>query len=99
MMTDADRQRRRRWRDRDRRWKYPLVPEFPDAACAASDVDPAAFFDDDHPGHALAICSTCPELAACFKFAMEHPAVEGVWGGTTKNERDAARRRQRRQDR
>lgn len=59
------------------------------AACTGS--DPAIFF----PGRgkpapwAKQICSTCPVQTACLLFALHHPTWcrDGVYGGTTSNER------------
>jgi WhiB family transcriptional regulator, redox-sensing transcriptional regulator len=36
---------------------------------------------------ALAICATCPVTAPCLKFALDNQLRDGVWGGTTANQR------------
>lgn len=67
-----------------------LVPGWGDRPCLGSGVD---FF----PGRgqngdldkAKAVCQTCPPSlkAACLEYAIEH-VEPGVWGGTSKRERD-----------
>ncbi|MFE4539633.1 WhiB family transcriptional regulator [Streptomyces scopuliridis] len=45
-------------------------------------------------GPAKRLCYTCPALADCLSWALANPhlAGEGVWGGTTRTERNAVRR-------
>ncbi len=45
-------------------------------------------------GPAKAFCRTCPIMADCLAWALANPhlAGEGVWGGTTRTERNALRR-------
>ena len=38
---------------------------------------------------ALAICATCPVLAACRAYSLEAREPYGVWGGLTETERQA----------
>ncbi|MER7926027.1 WhiB family transcriptional regulator [Streptomyces sp. NPDC096057] len=68
------------------------------AACA--DVDPDLFFPIGNGGltlfqisEAKAVCARCPVRERCLRWALDVGQVEGVWGGTTENERRAARRR------
>jgi len=37
------------------------------------------------------ICAGCDHLVECREFAMNNPAVVGIWGGMTSMERRAAR--------
>jgi WhiB family redox-sensing transcriptional regulator len=67
------------------------------AACR--DVDPDLFFPVDagesslaQEARALAVCRTCPVTVDCLRFAMAHAERDGVWGGTTEGERNAASR-------
>lgn len=59
------------------------------AACAG--VDPNTFFPE--PGgnttaaRAKAICDNCPVRAACLQWAKAEKE-EGIWGGTTQEERE-----------
>jgi WhiB family transcriptional regulator, redox-sensing transcriptional regulator len=41
---------------------------------------------------AKAICAVCPVLWDCFQYAMENDEEYGVWGGTTRRERQRLRR-------
>jgi hypothetical protein len=64
-----------------------LPRAFDSAACIDQ---PAEIFGSSHPASvALAkrICSSCPIKTECLEWALEHPE-EGVWGGTTRQERD-----------
>ena len=71
------------------------LPDLPGALCV--EVDPEAF----HPERggevrtaapAKAVCVQCPEQDPCLSYALSN-YVEGVWGGTTTDERDATRKR------
>lgn len=41
---------------------------------------------------AKAVCARCPVLAECRKYALAHPALHGVWGGLSVEERRHLRR-------
>lgn len=62
---------------------------------ACADEDPELFFPE--PGQvaqasvARSVCGGCPIRSACLSYALRH-GVEGVWGGTTEEERRAMRR-------
>ena len=43
-------------------------------------TDPDAFFDEDDPSAALALCAACPVRAACLDYALSHEE-HGIWGG------------------
>ncbi|MFI7708054.1 WhiB family transcriptional regulator [Nonomuraea sp. NPDC049480] len=72
------------------------------ARAACQDTDPSLFFPitwDGHPGHpeerARRICHACPVQAACLDWALSTGEPDGVWGGTTPEERRRIRSRQR----
>jgi WhiB family transcriptional regulator, redox-sensing transcriptional regulator len=65
------------------------------AACR--NVDPDLFFPFGTAGASLAeieeakqVCRTCPVSAACLRWALDS-GDDGVWGGTTENERRSRR--------
>ena len=67
-----------------------------DAACR--DADPELFFPIGTTGPALRqiqeakrICRTCPARTQCLAWALEHGITDGVWGGTTEDQRRAIR--------
>lgn len=45
------------------------------------------------PAAAKTICATCPVAAKCLDYALALGDVYGVWGGTTRVERQKMRRR------
>ncbi len=55
--------------------------------------DPEAFFPNptDDPGPALAVCARCPVPGSCLAAALDAGDSDGVWGGTTVEERRAMR--------
>lgn len=70
------------------------IPDwYDDAACAG--LWPELFFPDGRGREAgqaikeaVAICKTCPVRDACLTYALEAEWItEGIWGGTTENER------------
>jgi WhiB family transcriptional regulator, redox-sensing transcriptional regulator len=68
-----------------------------DAACR--NTDPELFFPIGTTGPALRqiqeakrICRTCPARSQCLAFALDHGVTDGVWGGTTEDQRRAIRR-------
>jgi WhiB family redox-sensing transcriptional regulator len=74
--------RRANWRD--------------DAACR--DADPEVFFPIGTAGPALRqigeakrICRACPAEMQCLAWALDNDVSDGVWGGTTEDERRAIR--------
>ena len=67
------------------------------AACR--DADPDLFFPIGTTGPALRqareairICRTCPIQVRCLAWALERGVADGVWGGTTAEQRRAIRR-------
>lgn len=68
-----------------------------DAACRDADSD--LFFPVGTNGPALRrvneakrICQACPAQIQCLTWALDHGVTDGVWGGTTADERRAIRR-------
>ncbi|MEU0965798.1 WhiB family transcriptional regulator [Streptomyces sp. NPDC005917] len=65
------------------------------------DGDPDLFFPIGHSdcgptlvqiGEAKAVCRRCPVMQQCLAWALDAHPVEGIWGGTTENERRSMRR-------
>ena len=76
---------------------YP-VPADREGEQACAGVDTDLFFPPDGwqraaVERARTICRSCPFLAACTAYAMDRPALHGMWGGLTQAERAALRRR------
>lgn len=46
------------------------------------------------PPSIRAICNRCLVQHQCLEYAMGHPDMQGVWGGTSSRERAAMRRQQ-----
>lgn len=69
------------------------------AACAGrDDVDFFATPDDaEEIARAKALCAGCPVADECLDFAIETNQSDGIWGGLLPVERDAVRRRRRRE--
>jgi WhiB family redox-sensing transcriptional regulator len=73
------------------------------AAGACRAADPDLFFPISATGpaeqqisRAKVICAGCEVRKECLEFAMSHDQVYGIWGGTTPEDRQRARRRLRR---
>ncbi len=51
--------------------------------------DPELFFPNaaEDPGPALAICRACPVAGSCLAAALDAGECDGIWGGTTPEER------------
>lgn len=64
------------------------------------DYDVNLFFPEEYEPEdvkqAKAICGSCWMQAKCLSFALETNEKEGVWGGTTPNERRSIRRKAKR---
>ena len=65
------------------------------------DLDPDVFFPIGKSGMSLVqiaeaktVCGRCPVLEQCLDWAVSAVQVEGIWGGTTENERRAMRIRE-----
>jgi hypothetical protein len=71
------------------------LPDLPRAVCKG---DPAPW--EPGPGHrtgqdAKQACAGCPERAPCLAWALRKDEQEGIWGGTTLEERKAILRQYR----
>ena len=69
------------------------------AASACLTADPDLFFPiaagtavNKQVSRALLICDGCPVRRQCLDFAMQTGEKDGIWGGTTPEERIRARR-------
>lgn len=65
---------------------------YSEAKCAG--FDPDAFFPDKGDIRtasmaAKAICSSCPVATQCLKWALDNEDLNGIWAGTTPNDRRA----------
>jgi hypothetical protein len=74
---------------------YPVWKDVP--ACTGIDVE--IFFTEEkgnYPNldYIKKLCNTCPVQIQCFNYAIEN-LVEGIWGATTKKERDKYRGKRR----
>ena len=81
-----------------RRIKSKIAPPAParydwmdEAACAGSSTE-LFFVAPGKEQYAKSICSSCPVVRQCLLTALADPHLEGVWGNTTKTERDDMRR-------
>ena len=63
------------------------APKWEGAKCADPWIDPETFFSASLVDAAKAICSPCPLKTACLEYALE-TNYEGVWGGTTDEDRN-----------
>jgi WhiB family transcriptional regulator, redox-sensing transcriptional regulator len=73
------------------------------SAGACLSADPDLFFPISSTGpaerqiaRAKMICSGCRVRRECLDFALSHDQVHGIWGGTTREDRQRERRRKRR---
>ena len=57
-----------------------------------------AFFGDERSQKniAITVCRTCPVVDECLQHALDERETEGVWGGTTPDQRKDLLRRRRR---
>lgn len=94
--TTLDAQETRRVR-RDPRFRLAVAERIatPDwrSAGLCLRLDPEQFFPNptDDPAPAIAICNRCPVRGACLAAALDAGECDGVWGGTTIEERRAMR--------
>jgi WhiB family redox-sensing transcriptional regulator len=73
------------------------------SAGACRSADPDLFFPISSAGlaerqiaRAKVICAGCGVRQQCLDFALSHDQVYGIWGGTTREDRQRERRRRRR---
>lgn len=82
---------------------FPNFYEHGAAPCTES--DPEAFFSTGAPGdgryirptysyerEAKKVCSSCPYQIRCLQYALAHPDEQGIWGGTTEDDRQRIKR-------
>ncbi len=78
---------------RDPRFRSAVAERIPEpqwrsrGACLR--VDPELFFPNaaEDPSPALAVCRDCVVLGPCLAAALDTGECDGVWGGTTPDER------------
>lgn len=63
-----------------------------DRSCLGT--DPEIFVSDNlgDQNYAKLVCENCVVLSQCLSYAMERPALVGVWGGTSSKDRGRMRR-------
>lgn len=74
------------------------VPEFVGGLAARTPCAGSAIHDGEDPEQdrqACAMCAPCPARQACAEWALDHPAEAGraIWGGLTREDRQATLRR------
>lgn len=82
----------------------PTVPPslgfWAERSACLSVADPEIFFpsesDAQRANRAKQVCAMCPVLDVCLEYAMQVSTLDGVWGGTTAQERKRMRRARRR---
>lgn len=68
-------------------------------ACAQPGSDPDTWFNPDTETQAIAVCESCPVIAACRDWAAAVRPAFGIWAGMTPQQRiDQRRREQRRKE-
>jgi WhiB family redox-sensing transcriptional regulator len=72
-------------RDRGESWKQA-------AACRGADPDIFYPVVPDDVTEAMAFCSTCPVRNDCLDYALTNREDQGIWGGTTGDQRRRIRR-------
>lgn len=74
----------------------------PDGSQLCAQIDPDMFFTEDNGNlrgyykferEAKKVCSLCTLQLDCLQYALEHPELDGIWGGTTPAERIRLRRK------
>lgn len=76
----------------------PTQPRWMDDAACGSTTDPDRWFRADsilnlaELAYVRAVCDTCPVTSECLDYALEMQ-VQGVWAGTTSEQRRPMRRR------
>lgn len=64
-------------------------------------VNPDIFFptNADRAGfvNAKTICASCEVIEPCLQYAVRHPSLDGIWGGTTPRQRETIRSRMRKE--
>lgn len=67
------------------------------ARAKCRDRDDIVFFpgDGDNAFKARRFCSDCPVRMKCLEYALRHNLKDGVWGGTSPNQRKVIRKKMR----
>jgi len=76
------------WRGEDWRSRGACLSADPDLFFPISLTEASA----GQVSRAKAYCARCSVRSECIRFALDHPDVQGVWGGMTDNERKNLRR-------
>jgi WhiB family transcriptional regulator, redox-sensing transcriptional regulator len=69
-----------------------------DGSQVCAQVDPELFFPDSSAEIQVnlrtvkPLCKSCEFQEACLEYALKHPELQGIWAGTTDNERRLIRR-------
>ncbi len=93
VLDDADVRRLRR----DPRFRLAVADRVADPDWRSRGLclhgDPELFFPSptEDPGPALEVCARCPVRGSCLAAALDAGDSDGVWGGTTVEERRAMR--------
>lgn len=98
MSTPTDRHisDKARCRQLNRPVSADVTPRWHDDAECRDAFDPEMFFPigDVSPDPALRYCAFCPVITDCLRWALA-AGVDGIWGGTTEDERRRMRRARR----
>ena len=82
------------WTDQPTAFAIAPEPWMREGACLG--VDPELFFpttgDWAVSDAAKAICATCPVRDACLAYALRNGETDGIWGGTSANQRKRLRK-------
>jgi WhiB family transcriptional regulator, redox-sensing transcriptional regulator len=73
-------------------------PWMDQARCA--ETDPDAFFPEKGQSNrpAKQVCSGCEVSGECLSYALRHDIREGIWGGTSEQQRRQLRKRHEQQE-
>ncbi|MEI2717915.1 MAG: WhiB family transcriptional regulator [Candidatus Nanopelagicales bacterium] len=78
----------------------PSLGFWAERSACLSVADPEIFFpsesDSQRANRAKQVCAMCPVMDVCLEYAMQVSTLDGVWGGTTAQERKRMRRARRR---
>lgn len=75
-------------------------PKFPNAECAKDGIDPDLFFPDSalqlsqQLPELQRICGNCIHQAECLDYALTYEIYDGIWAGTTPDQRKKLHRSQ-----
>lgn len=74
-------------------WAFPQEDTSWQAGAPCAQTDPELFFPEpgECPRTAVNMCASCDVREQCLDYAVRHDIRYGVWGGTTKEDRDQMR--------